>query len=488
MLKFFFLISSLFTLAYARSASYQFEQKFLFGIASAPAHIEDELHDSWISMGLVGKIPGFLQTPLASQRNQFWSNPDLEIDQLLELGVQVYRMGIDWQRLSPTPGSFDETAASRYAEIIKKIRSKNIKVMITLFHHSMPQWAIDQGGWVNPKTSDEFLDFSKKVVERLYPLVDYWITFNEPQIYLMATHYLNLWPNDGKKYSLLSIIDIPFWKGDLTKAMHFMAKAHEDIYQFIHYKNPSAQVGIAQHFSRHRGANTLGQLTASFTHSWMNFYFPDLLQNYDFMGVNYYGAEIFKNFSWYLSPDEEYSEAGRAIAPQDFYHLLQEIKTRYQLTPIKPIIITENGIADATDNYRQSYLLEHLAALHRAMKNGVPVSGYLFWTLMDNMEWADGYCPKFGLIEVIRTDEGLNFARRESFTLYQQLIKNRSFFDEDRMRAFKKYKSSWGKTRPFCRNADGMTGMSSAIQVPVKPIIFRFQESILEKQSALLPQ
>ena len=154
----------------------------------------------------------------------------------------------------------------------------------------------------------------------------------------------------------------------------------------------------------------------------MNWRFPERIRGrVDFFGMNYYGAEWIRGGRLVLEPDEEYSEAGRAVSPTGLYTMLKEVHRRF---PDLPIIITENGIADATDILRPAYLLEHLAAVAQARREGVPVSGYIFWTLSDNLEWGDGYCPKFGLVAVDRA-HGLKRIPRPSYDLFRRIAATR---------------------------------------------------------------
>jgi hypothetical protein len=123
-----------------------------------------------------------------------------------------------------------------------------------------------------------------------------------------------------------------------------------------------------------------------------------------------------------------------------------------------PLFITENGVSDATDFLRRAYLVEHLAVVEKLLTEGEPILGYVFWTLTDNMEWSDGYCPKFGLVEVDRST--MERKRRSSFELYQKIITERVLSSELREISWKEYSEKRGTYRPFCRAEDGVTGLN----------------------------
>jgi hypothetical protein len=160
-----------------------------------------------------------------------------------------------------------------------------------------------------------------------------------------------------------------------------------------------------------------------------------------------------------IVPDEEYSDAGRGVYPDGLYRLLKAYHKRY---PGKKFLITENGIADDRDVVRSAYLIEHLVAIKAAMNDGVDVGGYVFWTISDNWEWADGYCPKFGLVAVNRSSPTLERTVRPTFHTFNAIATTKRVTDKQRDAAWKKVTdaATAGVERPFCRDlhAGGMTG------------------------------
>lgn len=186
------------------------------------------------------------------------------------------------------------------------------------------------------------------------------------------------------------------------------------------------------------------------------------------IGINYYGQEILDGASVALVASEEYSEAGRAIYPDGLFRVLVAFGKRYAGVPI---FITENGIADSTDVLRPAYLVEHLLAVRAAIDVGVPVRAYVFWTITDNLEWADGYCPKFGLVAMNRTDAPPGLARepRASYELFGAIARAADVTAEQRSAAWALVRSHARRRalRPFCRAADGKGALS-------EPVLRRF--------------
>lgn len=458
------------TLISAVQASTQFPKDFFFGIANAPAHVEDNLSDIWIDFADRGGIAAFDNQVEPKRRLDFWTHPEIELDLAKELGVKVFRLGVDWGRLQPRPGQeLDLSVLKRYREIIEMIHARGMKVMLTLFHHSEPRWTLNRGSWRDKKMIYDFVYFAQKTLSYLGDKVDYLITFNEAQVYVLLSQVAGIWPNQGDARGI-RLFDFGPVKGSYTKSLKKIATAHQQVYVWMKKTFPSVPVSIAHNVSYHRGSSFIYAPFAAFSRSRMNYFLTDLLKNHmDFLGLNYYGIEVVKGAGVTISDKYEYSDSGRGVSPFGFYKTLKTMYKRYEL----PIIITENGVADSTDWLRPAYLLEHLKALKSAMDEGVKVLGYIHWTISDNWEWADGYCPKFGLVEVDRVDN-LKRIKRDSFYLYQNVIEQNGFSKKMRDDAWFKVKDHSGKERSFCRSHDGVSSLDEPIFIPSKNIDWRF--------------
>ena len=437
-----------------------FSPDFLFGVSNAPGQVEDKLNDIWQDFGREGKLSAYQNQDFPEERLRFWTEPEIEIDLAAELGVHVFRLGVDWERIHPSPGVFDQDALNRYLEILEMIRSRKMKVMLTLFHFSLPKWVQKEGGWTNPLTKDHFFAFSKKVMSELNPLVDFWITFNEPQIFTTMAYTLGIFP-PGKKGSLLSSL----------KALKEMVHSHKSIYTWAHTHLEKPIIGIAQHMGYHSGKTPVNKFISGFTGEFMNWYFPKRIKGHlDYFGFNYYGAEWIAGASISIDEEEEFSEAGRAIYPRGLYLISKEIKKRF---PELPQFITENGVSDATDLIRPNYLIQHLKVVAALTTENINILGYIHWTLSDNLEWSDGYGPKFGLVAVDRK-KNLTRIKRSSFFLYQKIIQEKVISSETQDSCWARLQSHVGEPRPFWRADDGKTGLNEAKERLIRPIDWRF--------------
>ena len=262
-----------------------------------------------------------------------------------------------------------------------------------------------------------------------------WLTlitqiFNEPAVYASLTWGIGIWP-PGNPRNPTGIIDLGLFKGTVQKAIDHMMKAHRKSYDLIKALDKSKVVDLSSSSrSSLRGDCPKHRVLFRKKHPrqgscWLSpsddeFQFIDGIKNHlDFLGLNYYGEERIVNSSVPPQDDLEYSESGRAINPNGFYKLLVDFHQRYNVKRNKniPFIITENGISDSTDKIRPLYLVEHLKAIQAARSQGVPIEGYILWTMSDNWEWSDGYCPKFGIVGVDRESDSLTRIKRPSFTL-----------------------------------------------------------------------
>ncbi|PHT94130.1 Beta-glucosidase-like SFR2, chloroplastic [Capsicum annuum] len=244
------------------------------------------------------------------------------------------------------------------------------------------------------------------VVDSVADIVDYWITFNEPHVFCMLTYCAGAWP--GGNPDMLEVATSALPTGVFNQTMNWIAIAHSKAYDYIHEKR-----------------------------------FPTTPY-----------AFLFSIQGLKLVETDEYSESGRGVYPDGLFRVLLQFDERYKHLDL-PFVITENGVSDGTDLIRQPYLLEHLLATYAAMIMGVRVLGYLFWTISDNWEWADGYGPKFGLVAVDRAN---NLARilRPSYYLFSKVVESGKIMREDREKVWGELQTAAkdGKRRPFYRSVN----------------------------------
>lgn len=314
---------------------------------------------------------------------------DFDIAQ--SLNHTMHRFSLEWSRIEPQPGQYDEAALAHYREVIRALHSRNIEPMVTLFHFSLPKWVEARGGWTSAETLKSWRNYVAKVVDALGDDVTYWCTVNEPEVFSTFSYALGFWPPQQRS----------FLKAARSYAS-LLPRAHIDAYRIIKRHNPKAQVGAAKN-------NMWYQATGRFVSPilerlavwWGNHVFLDKIKKYqDFIGINYYFKYNLKGFGGEIDQQNP-SEIGWGLHPEGLAVVLQDLHKRYA----KPVIVTECGLADSTDELRTWYLKEILRAVHRAMEAGVQVQGFLYWSLLDNFEWDKGFWPQFGLVAVNRNTQ-----------------------------------------------------------------------------------
>lgn len=407
---------------------YEFPKDFIWGTATAAHQIEgnNQNSDWWV----------YEQTKEAENR-VFPIEPSLEgcdsynryeedFDLCKQMNNNGIRFSVEWARIEPTEGNFDEKQIEHYRKVIKAAKDRGLKTFVTLHHFTSPIWFANKGGWHTLSNSKFFERYAKKVAEELGENIDFFLTINEPQVYsLLGYRGVFDW-DKGVKARWVPAKDNLFLA--LMNQLTFV-KSHIKAYKVIKSVNENYQVGIVKNIvwfeTDPYGTSILDAVSAKF----LNFLGRDFIlgltkKHIDFIGLNYYFTNRIKNFK-HSNPNDYVSDLGWWINPGGLGKVLENL-VKYK----KPVYITENGIADAEDKFRKRFIRDHLISVAVAIKNGADVRGYLHWSLMDNYEWHHGYWPRFGLVEIQR-DNNLKRIPRPSFYYYAEICKNNAVTDNE---------------------------------------------------------
>lgn len=416
-----------------------FGKDFLFGVATSAYQIEGDNYCDWTEWERKRRF--FRKSKLSScgKAADHWKRYIEDFFLLKELGVNAYRFSVEWSRIEPKPGEWNEDALQRYLDMVVLLKKLNIKPMVTLHHFTNPIWLHTDFPWYSEKSIERFEKFAEKVVLTLKDYVKYWITFNEPIVFLIWGYI------DGK---------MPPGLKSLKRAYHAlknMLLAHKCAYDIInHFCGSDAKVSIAHNMMQVTPAfrfNPLDRLLCSHIdrfYNWMlvdafaqneiDFSFPttrkrtiklNLKDTINFWGINYYTRMHFRfslskpllfSFVPKRRPEHNLSDIGWEIFPEGMEPVLKKVYSKLSL----PIIITENGIADRKDEKRISYIKAHLEVLKKCQKN-IPIKGYFYWSFLDNYEWLSGFKPRFGLFEV--DYDTLKRTKRKSAFFFSGLAK-----------------------------------------------------------------
>lgn len=423
-------------------AKYGFPKNFLWGTATAGYQVEgDNQNTNWyIWENTPGKI---LNGDKSGKACDWWGGRWKEdLTHAANDGQNAHRFGIEWSRIQPKANQWDESALVYYREMLKGMKQLGLATMLTLHHYTDPIWVTEQGGWQNEKTPELFAIFTRKVVNSLGDLVDYWITINEPFGYMANAHILCTFP-PGE----------PDMKKVFTGLTHLI-QAHANAYHIIHEIQPNARVGFAHYYRSLVPAKPWFPLdrweTNLMDHS-INRSFPDALVNgyarilfwkkflpgairtMDFFGLNYYSRDIVafditkpkELFRKTTIPENALLSENKFIAhvPQAICDAIKWAR-RYNL----PIFITENGVEDSKDELRPRFLIENLHQIWRAVNFNWNVKGYFHWSQVDNFEWERGWSQRFGLWGLnVETQERI---RRKSVDVYASICKENGINSE----------------------------------------------------------
>ena len=347
-----------------------------------------------------------------------------DIAMLADLGLNTYRFSVEWARIEPRQADFDEKAIRHYVDVVETCLAHDVTPMITLQHFTLPAWVTHAGAWTNPEFPDWFARYTRYVMERLEGRAPYVCTINEPGNTL-TRGYLGTFPTP------------PFVRNldAFDAAAEGLNAAHRKAREVIRELAPGVKVGMA-HALQDWHANAGGAPVMEWARELHeDRFFVDTADD-DFMGVQTYtrldvnAPRVVKPLSAALVRSRRLTQslalpllrhqAAAALsqsAHADGTRLTQmgyrwapeavEATTRRmaRLFPSKEIVITEHGVATENDTERIDYIRDGLQAVHRLVSEGIPITGYVHWTLLDNFEWWDGYRPKYGLIAVDRTNQ-----------------------------------------------------------------------------------
>ncbi|OGN09894.1 MAG: hypothetical protein A3C61_01405 [Candidatus Yanofskybacteria bacterium RIFCSPHIGHO2_02_FULL_39_10] len=398
---------------------YKFPEKFWWGSATSAHQIEGDSHNDWTEweksparieqLKKEGKDPAdFISGKACDSYNRF--NEDFDIAK--QLNQNIHRFSIEWSRIEPEEGRFDSQAMQHYINVVNALRDRGIEPMITLWHFTNPVWFAQKGGFLNVDSPKYYTRYVKYVVENLKDKVDLWITFNEATTVYSGFSYLNgTWPPQDRSPLKAIRVNRNIIRAHISAYREIRSIYHSPLGLSNSSWNDKTQGQVGQNDTSHNvevgvaesiayvpiGNKFYQKFLGKLYNYYRNFYFwTKASPYYDFIGLNYYTVDRHIPGSFEsLVKQEVIPEMNWEMYPEGLYRLLSDFK-KFN----KPIFITENGIADGTDQKRLKFIKDHLYWTWRAIRDGIDVKGYLYWSLLDNFEWHRGFAPRFGLAEV----------------------------------------------------------------------------------------
>ena len=321
------------------------------------------------------------------------------------LGHNAHRFSIEWSRIEPREGEFNETELAHYKAVLSSLRRHSLEPIVTLHHFTNPQWFSKKGGWLNPKAADYFLRYVKKIVESFGADVHFWLTINEPEVYAFQSYFKGVWPPCEQSFSKATLV--------MDNLISVHKKAYKKI-RAIYRANgwPAPQVSLAKNMMVFKACPLSKDWRRYLSVFLRNRYFNEYIlkrikRHIDFIAVNYYVREFISTDAVFAAGItgaccnkvhghvKEVDAMGWDSCPEGLYETLRYLK-KYR----KPIFITENGTCVSDDQKRWEFIRDHLKEVEKVISEKTPVIGYLYWSLLDNFEWHHGFGPRFGLVEV----------------------------------------------------------------------------------------
>lgn len=428
-----------------------FEKNFMLGAATAAHQVEgnNKNSDYWIMENLTHSVFAEKSGLAVDHYNRY----EEDIDLLKKAGLNAYRFSIEWARIEPSEGEWDEKEMEHYIKVIDYCLLNGIEPVVTLHHFTSPAWVITKGGWESPDVVSYFERYAKYVTEHISGKVNYICTINEANMRLQMAFLIkdimarmanqkcdkkqessvqvgvNLSQDQSEMMKGMMETAAAFKVNDPRKVANFVSqctpegdilvmKAHQAAKKAIKSINSNIQVGLTLSLHDIQSVDG-GEKNAA--EAWDNefvHYLP-YIDGDDFLGVQCYTRKIFDangaNTSLETGPK---TQMGYEDYPQGIVNVVRKCAKEFK----GDLIVTENGIATSDDDRRCEFINEAVTGLKECIGEGINLKGYFAWSLLDNFEWQKGFSMTFGLIAVDR--ETMKRMPKKSLSLLGSFIEH----------------------------------------------------------------
>lgn len=391
----------------ARTGGKAFPKGFLWGAATAGHQVEGNNinADLWL---LENIKPTLYAERSGDALNSFELWPQ-DIDLVGQIGLNSYRFSLEWSRIEPDQGRFSIAMLDHYKRMIDACRARGITPVVTFNHFTTPIWFARQGGWTNPEAPALFARYCDRAARHLAANIGWATTLNEPNLMRVQSIRAPAVRTEQRRKMLAAAAKAAgvekYVAGNAADPEDFdiitrhQIAGHKDGRAAIKAVRPDLPVGVSlamiDEQAAPSGEHRRDEVRALLYGEWL-----DAARGDDFLGVQNYERNV-----WGAegpippAPGVPRNMFGGEVYPAS---LAGAVRYAHQASGV-PILVTEHGVTVTDDSIRARLIPEALSELRKAMDDGVPVRGYIHWTLLDNFEWSLGYWPKFGLASVDRT-------------------------------------------------------------------------------------
>jgi beta-glucosidase len=398
------LAAPLFAKEMQSASSGVFPKGFLWGAATAGHQVEgnNTTSDTWF---LEHTRPSAFAEPSGDACNSFELWPR-DLDLVRGLGLNTYRFSIEWARIEPEQGFYSTAMLDHYRGMIEGCRERGLTPVVTFNHFTCPRWFAASGGWLNPQSPAIFARYCERAARHLAAGIGYATTLNEPNLGRLLK-WFGLPPQllEAQRAMLISAAQATGSASfsaanatnfeDLERQLPIQLAAHEAGRAAIKSVRPDLPVGVSLAISDDQAVGRKSRRDEKRAYvygAWL-----EAAKKDDFIGVQNYDRALI-DASGVLPPPQSAprNSMGAEIYPPS---LGGAVRYAHAVTG-RPVIVTEHGLGTTDDSLRAAFIPPALAGLKSAMDDGVPVLGYIHWSLLDNFEWVFGYGPRYGLFEV----------------------------------------------------------------------------------------
>lgn len=433
-----------------------FPKGFMLGAATAAHQVEgNNIHsDYWVQEQLPHS--SFDEPSLDAVDHYHRYAEDIGL--LASAGLNTYRFSIEWARIQPEPDAWVEDEVEHYRKVLQCCYDHHVKPIVTMMHFSSPKWLISMGGWENPQVVELFAAYCERLVGELGDMMEYVCTINEANMRLQLAALIqdmmkrmvggaaaenadavgaedtgaagesgDAVQSGGASASDVQVgVNLMMENMKLSMMENARAFGIEDsagVHTFVSQCTPQGDLLVMRAHAAARDAMkaqcphlkiglTLslhdlqpypgGEVMARKEWDEEFLHYLPAIENDDFLGVQCYTRKRFdENGVTQPTDGEPRTQMGYEDYPAAIAGVVRNVAEAFK----GELIVTENGIATDDDGRRCEFIREAAAGLMDCIAEGIPLKGYMYWSLLDNFEWQKGYSKTFGLIAVDRTTQ-----------------------------------------------------------------------------------